>query len=300
VSQRQRTRRGVLSASTRHCPPSVADSKYEATEASVLGLATNEGALLLQLTTEESGRVVAQRTKNRSNTSPLPTVAAKCLAIDQVVFINAGDDTEQELRKWMEEHHIGEGSYTPGARLEATKRLQHLLELRGGAELEGGQTNIDLCCPVFTAKETEARAAADRDGGVTNGSRMAQRRSAFGAHGAMVRGRPSTCAAPTRRPNMQRRRDRGPQPARKQPTGGAGAGRGAAPVSPGGQCHKICAPEGVKGAIRRGPFNALSHEPLVAWNGASNQDRFEASPKNRSVAAVPAVEMRHRWGDRAS
>ena len=82
--------------------------------------------------------------------------------------------------------------------------------------------------------------------------------------------------------------------------GGAGAGRGAAPVSPGGQCHKICAPEGVKGAIRRGPFNALSHEPLVAWNGASNQDRFEASPKNRSVAAVPAVEMRHRWGDRAS
>jgi hypothetical protein len=156
----------------------VADSKYEATEASVLGLATNEGALLLQLTTEESGRVVAQRTKNRSSTSPLPTVAAKCLAIDQVVFINAGDDTEQELRKWMEEHHIGEGSYMPGARLEATKRLQHLLELRGGAELEGGQTNIDLFCPVFTAKETEERAAADRDGGVTNDDRMAQLRGA--------------------------------------------------------------------------------------------------------------------------
>ena len=53
--------------------------------------------------------------KNRSNTSPLPAVAAKCLAIDQMVFINAGDDTEQELRKWMEEH-TGVGSYT-GARL---------------------------------------------------------------------------------------------------------------------------------------------------------------------------------------
>jgi hypothetical protein len=120
---------------------------------------------------------VVQRTKNRSNTSPLPAVAAKCFAIDhQVVFINAGDDTEQELRKWMEEP-IGEGSYT-GASLEATKRLQHLLELRGGAELEGGQTNIDLFCPVFTAKETEERAAADRDGGVTNDDRMAQLRGA--------------------------------------------------------------------------------------------------------------------------
>jgi hypothetical protein len=119
--------------------------------------------------------------KNRSNTSPLPTAAAKCLAIDQVVFINAGDGTEQELRKWMEEH-IGEGSYT-GARLEATKRLQHLLELRGGAELEGGQTNIDLFCPVFTAKETEERAAAERDGGVTNDDRMAQLRGARRDHG---------------------------------------------------------------------------------------------------------------------
>ena len=69
---------------------------------------------LLQLTAEEKGRVV-ERTKNCSNTSPLPAVAAKCLAIDQMVFINAGDDTEQELRKWMEEH-TGEGSYT-GARL---------------------------------------------------------------------------------------------------------------------------------------------------------------------------------------
>jgi hypothetical protein len=99
-----------------------------------------------------------------------------------VVFINAGDDTEQELRKWMEEH-IGECSYT-GARLEqATKRLHHLLELRGGAELEGGQTNIDLFCPVFTAKETEARAAADRDGGATNDGRMAQLRGARRNHG---------------------------------------------------------------------------------------------------------------------
>jgi hypothetical protein len=61
----------------------VADSKYEATGASVLGLTTNEGALLLQLTAEEKGRVV-QRIKNRSNTSPLPAVAAKCLAISQL------------------------------------------------------------------------------------------------------------------------------------------------------------------------------------------------------------------------
>jgi hypothetical protein len=48
----------------------------------------------------------------------------------------------------------------------------------GGAELEGGQTNTDLFCPVFTAKETEERAAADRDGGVTNDGRMAQLRGA--------------------------------------------------------------------------------------------------------------------------
>jgi hypothetical protein len=44
-----------------------------------------------------------------------------------------------------------------GAGVEATKRLHHLLELRGGAELEDGQTNIDLFCPVFTAKDMEDR-----------------------------------------------------------------------------------------------------------------------------------------------
>jgi hypothetical protein len=97
----------------------------------------------------------------------------------------------------------GEGFSHTGAGVEATKRLQHLLEICGGAELEDGQTNIDLFCPVFTAKDMEDRAAADRGGGVRR--RHQRRPHGAGAERTMARGGCYTCASPTRRPNGQRR-----------------------------------------------------------------------------------------------
>jgi hypothetical protein len=52
-----------------------------------------------------------------------------CLAIGQVVFVSGGDGTEQELRKWVDEHTGRRGCSHTGAGVEATKRLQqHLLD----------------------------------------------------------------------------------------------------------------------------------------------------------------------------
>jgi hypothetical protein len=111
----------------------VADSKYEATEAPVLGLATNEGALLLQLTAEEKGRVV-QRTKNRSNTSPLPTAAAKCLAFDQVVFINMPVMALSRSRgSGWRSTSARQGSYT-GAMCPGYEHTKHTQTGRGPGE----------------------------------------------------------------------------------------------------------------------------------------------------------------------
>jgi hypothetical protein len=115
------------------------------------------------------------------------------------------------------------------------KRLQHLLELRGGAELEGSQT-----------KETEERAAADRNGGVTNDGRMAQLR------GARDHGEGETLYIRSIYEKAQRAAEKRQGAAGEGAAGGgAGARGGAAPVSPCGQYHKICAPEGAKGPIRR-------------------------------------------------
>jgi hypothetical protein len=58
--------------------------------------------------------------------------------------------------------HTGEGCSHTGAGVEATKRLQHLLDLRGGAELEDSQTNIDLFCPAFAVKDMEYRRSSGR------------------------------------------------------------------------------------------------------------------------------------------
>jgi hypothetical protein len=171
-----------------------------------------------------------------------------------------------------------------------------MIELRGGAELlselEVGQTNIDFCfCPVFTVKDMEDRAAADRGGGVTNDGRMAQLRGArdHGKGGVLLyiylHAQQHLREGPQRTgsgeaPGGSRRGSRA--------GGGAGAGGDAAPVSSGRQRRNNCASGGAQGAIRRAfqrAFTCATYRPeRMAPKSRSNLRPRLKTPRNQASA----------------